>query len=83
MVRLARGGQLISKTPQTLIGGLANLMDIRAITADALQDAPIRNMCQINNGGCSHLCLRTSNGYSCACPTGMMLHNDAKTCQDG
>lgn len=27
------------------------------------------------NGGCSHLCLRSPNGYSCACPTGIEFEN--------
>lgn len=29
----------------------------------------------MNNGGCSHLCLRNPNGYSCACPTGIEFEN--------
>lgn len=33
------------------------------------------NACGTNNGGCSHLCLRSPKGYSCACPTGIQFEN--------
>ncbi|XP_066145382.1 low-density lipoprotein receptor-related protein 4 isoform X1 [Euwallacea fornicatus] len=36
-----------------------------------------------NNGGCSHLCLLKPKGHSCACPTGIKLMNDKKTCTSG
>ena len=35
------------------------------------------------NGGCSHLCLLNVHGHSCACPTGMRLLPDNKTCKQG
>ncbi|KAL1122539.1 hypothetical protein AAG570_002869, partial [Ranatra chinensis] len=40
--------------------------------------------CQVNNGGCSHLCLLSVRppGYSCSCPTGIKLI-DNYTCADG
>ena len=38
------------------------------------------NGCVGNNGGCSNLCLNTPNGYICACPMGMELSSDNKTC---
>ena len=38
--------------------------------------------CGTNNGGCSHLCLPNPTGYSCACPTGIKLQDDAKTCKN-
>lgn len=31
------------------------------------------NACGDENGGCSHLCLRKPDGYSCNCPTGIIL----------
>ncbi|XP_028407153.1 low-density lipoprotein receptor-related protein 4-like [Dendronephthya gigantea] len=31
--------------------------------------------CEKNNGGCSHICLPTSSGRSCACPTGFQMSN--------
>jgi len=39
--------------------------------------------CARNNGGCSHLCLLRFDGYACACPTGVALKEDNKTCEDG
>ena len=41
------------------------------------------NPCQAANGGCSHLCLLSSiqvSGYSCACPEGLNLDSDGRTC---
>ncbi|XP_045489131.1 low-density lipoprotein receptor-related protein 4 isoform X2 [Pieris rapae] len=51
---------------------LEGLMDIRAIQSDY----KLENVCGTNNGGCSHLCLRNSHGFSCACPTGLLFEND-------
>lgn len=41
--------------------------------------------CSLKNGGCSHLCLLSPNKpfYQCACPTGVLLLEDQKTCRDG
>ncbi|MEQ2184758.1 hypothetical protein GOODEAATRI_011385 [Goodea atripinnis] len=37
--------------------------------------------CQINNGGCSNLCLLSpGGGYKCACPTNFYLASDGKQC---
>lgn len=37
--------------------------------------------CEINNGGCSHLCLININGtFTCDCPHVMRLSKDNKTC---
>ena len=43
------------------------------------------NMCDRNNGGCSHLCLMSplKPFYACACPTGIKLKPDNKTCNEG
>lgn len=65
---------------------LGNLVDIRAVDqAKRLAALSLQsNMCQVNNGGCSHLCLRNSApGYACKCPTGMTLLADEKTCNPG
>jgi len=44
----------------------------------------VTNPCAINNGGCSYMCLLkpSTNGLepSCACPTGIPLLNDKRTC---
>lgn len=45
----------------------------------------VRSPCAVNNGGCSHLCLLAPppKGSSCACPTGINLQKDGKTCAHG
>ncbi|ESP02557.1 hypothetical protein LOTGIDRAFT_171958 [Lottia gigantea] len=44
-----------------------------------------KNPCGIRNGGCSHLCLMApiKPYYTCACPTGVLLQGDKRTCADG
>ena len=39
----------------------------------------------MNNGQCSHLCLIAPlpRGHTCACPTGVLLQEDKKTCNEG
>ncbi|VDI30227.1 low density lipoprotein receptor-related protein 5/6 [Mytilus galloprovincialis] len=43
------------------------------------------NACDKHNGGCSHLCLMSPAHpfYTCACPTGIKLKLDNKTCNEG
>ena len=38
------------------------------------------NPCGDKNGGCSHLCLYRPKGPICACPMGLELLPDSKTC---
>lgn len=38
------------------------------------------NKCQNNNNECSHLCLLSGKNTICACPIGMNLKEDNKTC---
>ncbi|KAK7092485.1 hypothetical protein V1264_008223 [Littorina saxatilis] len=38
------------------------------------------NECQDNSKKCSHTCRNTAGGFTCSCPTGMVLDNDGKTC---
>lgn len=39
------------------------------------------NPCAHSNGGCSHLCLFTADqGVTCACPMGLELLSNGKTC---
>lgn len=57
---------------------LEGAMDIRSVQSD---NATI-NACGNKNGGCSHLCLRNSLSYSCACPTGVPLtKGSTKICE--
>lgn len=50
---------------------------------DASRQPKSPTPCTENNGGCSHLCLLSSIPpfYSCACPTGVKLMDDGKTCR--
>lgn len=86
---LPSNSDLVNSVPvkvEVFAKSLSNLVDIRAI--DQEEEEQIfslqHNMCQVNNGGCSHLCLRNSApGYSCLCPTGMVMLADGKTCKSG
>ncbi|KAL3196246.1 hypothetical protein MRX96_015548 [Rhipicephalus microplus] len=63
---------------QMIRANLAGLMDIHGVNTEY---AGI-NVCGRTNGGCSHLCLRKPHGYSCACPTGILLKSDDRTCYE-
>uniref|UniRef100_A0A8D0BEN1 Low-density lipoprotein receptor-related protein 4 n=1 Tax=Salvator merianae TaxID=96440 RepID=A0A8D0BEN1_SALMN len=56
---------------------LPGLMDIQAVDRKRPLGA---NKCGMKNGGCSHLCLPNPEGFSCACPTGIQLKSDRRTC---
>lgn len=55
-------------------------MDIHVYTAK--RQPASNNPCGNNNGGCSHLCLMSPQPpfFSCACPTGVRLHENGHTC---
>lgn len=36
--------------------------------------------CEINNGGCEHICKNQLGSFSCSCPTGLQLSSNGKTC---
>ncbi|KAF3832984.1 hypothetical protein F7725_026649 [Dissostichus mawsoni] len=59
----------------TVQANLPGLMDIQAVDRERL-------WCGRRNGGCTHLCLSRPNGTSCACPTGILLKGDSKSCED-
>ena len=43
----------------------------------------VPNPCEVDNGGCSYLCLlsaESSQGYSCVCPTGVRLAANGRDC---
>ncbi|XP_049321599.1 low-density lipoprotein receptor-related protein 4 isoform X2 [Astyanax mexicanus] len=66
----------------TLAENLENLMDIHMFHRHR---TTVQSPCLVNNGGCSHLCLLAPapKGSSCACPTGINLQTDGKTCTPG
>ncbi|XP_013175419.1 PREDICTED: low-density lipoprotein receptor-related protein 4 isoform X2 [Papilio xuthus] len=68
------------KNRRTLGAGIDGLMDVRVFHTERKF---VANRCAKNNGGCSHLCLLKPNGRSCACPTGIKINDDKKTCPEG
>ncbi|XP_054717262.1 low-density lipoprotein receptor-related protein 6-like [Uloborus diversus] len=67
---------------RTTFGGFLSPMGIHVYHQDRQPPGP--TPCDKNNGGCSHLCLLSAYKpfYSCACPTGVRLKNDGKTCEN-
>ncbi|XP_031629327.1 low-density lipoprotein receptor-related protein 4 isoform X2 [Contarinia nasturtii] len=68
------------KDRQVLIANVSDLMDVRVFHRNRKM---ISNLCSVSNGDCSHLCLLNSNGYRCACPIGVKLSKNGRTCNDG
>ncbi|XP_077517260.1 low-density lipoprotein receptor-related protein 6 isoform X3 [Amblyomma americanum] len=68
---------------RTVLSGDLDPMDIQAYSP-LRQPKGEGSQCSYNNGGCSHLCLVSSEApfYSCACPTGVRLLNDSRTCAE-
>ncbi|KAK2832496.1 hypothetical protein Q7C36_015958 [Tachysurus vachellii] len=58
-------------------------MDIH-VFSQKRQLMDVSSPCSVKNGGCSHLCLLSpvEPYYQCACPTGVQLLEDNKTCRD-
>ncbi|CAB3400933.1 unnamed protein product [Caenorhabditis bovis] len=52
------------------------------VLADGANGPP---SCLVQNGKCSHFCLNSDNSESsrCACPIGIALEKDQRTCRDG
>lgn len=41
-----------------------------------------QDSCSDSNGGCTHQCVQGPFGAQCLCPSGYLLANDSKTCED-
>lgn len=72
--------KLNGKRRTTVRSGLEDLMDVRVYHSNRYS---VPSLCQSHNGGCSHLCLLAPlpAGHSCACPTGVKLSSDGRTCR--
>ncbi|XP_023673593.2 low-density lipoprotein receptor-related protein 6-like isoform X1 [Paramormyrops kingsleyae] len=59
-------------------------MDLHAYSQER-QPHAVSGPCMVENGGCSHLCLLSpvKPFYQCACPTGVQLLEDQRTCRQG
>ncbi|CAG9854879.1 unnamed protein product [Phyllotreta striolata] len=64
---LNRADKITGKDKTIIRGKLDGLMDVRSVQSDNTAE----NACGTDNGGCSHLCLRNSASFTCACPTGL------------
>ncbi|XP_022326935.2 low-density lipoprotein receptor-related protein 4-like isoform X2 [Crassostrea virginica] len=65
--------------PQVIKTNYADIWDVRMFHKNRPQ---VHTGCSVNNGGCSHLCLVAPlpQGHTCACPTGVLLKRDNRTC---
>ena len=66
-------------------GNNPGINDVQVLDARRQPEWPAPHPCHTNNGGCSHLCLTAPYRpyFSCACPTGVALRDDQRTCRDG
>ncbi|XP_019375374.1 PREDICTED: LOW QUALITY PROTEIN: low-density lipoprotein receptor-related protein 5-like protein [Gavialis gangeticus] len=66
-----------------ILSALYSPMDIQVLSPE--RQPYFHTPCEEKNGGCSHLCLLSPRDpfYSCACPTGVQLEHDGKTCKAG
>ncbi|KAM9759324.1 low-density lipoprotein receptor-related protein 1-like isoform 2-T2 [Menidia menidia] len=75
-----RAHKTLGKNKTMLISTLHRPMDIH-IFHPYRQPEVAGHPCQLNNGGCSNLCLLSpGGGYKCACPTNFYLAADGKQC---
>ncbi|XP_019869028.2 low-density lipoprotein receptor-related protein 4 isoform X2 [Aethina tumida] len=77
---IEKANKLTGQNRTILSTSMNGVMDVRVFHRNRKN---IRSSCNNNNGGCSHLCLLRSKSHSCACPTGIKLGDDGKTCANG
>ncbi|KAF5920898.1 hypothetical protein HPG69_016696 [Diceros bicornis minor] len=66
-----------------ILSALYSPMDIQVLSPE--RQPYFHTRCEEDNGGCSHLCLLSPREpfYTCACPTGVQLQDNGKTCKAG
>ncbi|XP_050531521.1 low-density lipoprotein receptor-related protein 4-like isoform X2 [Daktulosphaira vitifoliae] len=78
--QLVKSNQIQSKYVQSTINYLYWVFDIKYY--ELYKTNPdIVNVCDIDNGGCSHICMRNSRGFKCTCPIGMSLNPHTILCE--
>lgn len=58
----------------------ANFGKLHSLQVYGVKDIPVNGVCSKANGGCSTFCLPTASSRKCACPDGVKLLSDKKTC---
>ncbi|XP_066030107.1 low-density lipoprotein receptor-related protein 6 isoform X3 [Pocillopora verrucosa] len=71
---------LTSAKHETVIPDLQQPMDIHVYDPSLSFTGP--HACAQNNGLCSDFCLLKPGGYKCACPTGIVLKPDGRSCDN-
>uniref|UniRef100_A0A8C0TXJ2 Low-density lipoprotein receptor-related protein 2 n=1 Tax=Canis lupus familiaris TaxID=9615 RepID=A0A8C0TXJ2_CANLF len=75
---------------QWLCPGYSICVNLSAV-CDGISDCPNgtdesplcnQDSCSDSNGGCTHQCVQGPFGAQCLCPSGYLLANDSKTCED-
>uniref|UniRef100_G1T5U5 LDL receptor related protein 5 n=1 Tax=Oryctolagus cuniculus TaxID=9986 RepID=G1T5U5_RABIT len=66
-----------------ILSALYSPMDIQVLSQE--RQPSLHTRCEEDNGGCSHLCLLSPREpfYACACPTGVQLQDNGRTCKAG
>ncbi|KAG7329468.1 hypothetical protein KOW79_007642 [Hemibagrus wyckioides] len=64
-------------TREVIVEQLPDLMGLKATKVSEMFGT---NGCTESNGGCSHLCFNGPRGLTCACPMGLELLSDLRTC---
>ncbi|KAL4830050.1 hypothetical protein H8958_013925 [Nasalis larvatus] len=66
-----------------ILSALYSPMDIQVLSQE--RQPFFHTRCEEDNGGCSHLCLLSPREpfYTCACPTGVQLQDNGRTCKAG
>ncbi|PNI93331.1 LRP5 isoform 2 [Pan troglodytes] len=66
-----------------ILSALYSPMDIQVLSQE--RQPFFHTRCEEDNGGCSHLCLLSPSEpfYTCACPTGVQLQDNGRTCKAG
>jgi low density lipoprotein receptor-related protein 5/6 len=70
-----------SQEKKIVEGQLLNPHDIGAFHIG--RQPNFTSLCSTEESGCSHFCLSIPPGFVCACPTGVKLLSDGKTCAPG
>ncbi|KAJ8946706.1 hypothetical protein NQ318_006964 [Aromia moschata] len=77
---IEKANKVSGQNRTVLCSNMNDLMDVRVFHRNRKS---IKHPCSNKNGGCTHLCLLRPKGHSCACPTGIKLGDDGKSCANG